>query len=63
MHDADHYRELAERARRLADAQTTPQSQELLRRSAQAFDDIAEDIELGAIEIRHPELLPQRRRR
>jgi hypothetical protein len=27
------------------------------------YEDIAEDIDLGAIEIRHPELLPQRNHR
>jgi hypothetical protein len=33
-----------------------------LYRLAQDFDDITEDIENGAVEIRHPELLPQRKR-
>ena len=31
-----------------------------LRQTAQDFDDIAEDLETGAVEVRHPELLPQR---
>ena len=26
------------------------------------YDDIAEDLETGAVEIRHPELMPQNRR-
>jgi len=30
----------------------------MLRTAAQDYEDIAEDIDLGAIEIRHPELLP-----
>jgi hypothetical protein len=34
---------------------------EVLHRVAQDYDDIAEDLEGGAIEIRHPELMPQRR--
>jgi hypothetical protein len=29
---------------------------------AQDYSDIAEDLELGAIEIPHPELMPQLRR-
>jgi len=28
---------------------------------ARDYDDIAEDLECGAIEMRHPELMPQRR--
>jgi hypothetical protein len=28
---------------------------------ARDYDDIAEDLERGVIEIRHPELMPQRR--
>jgi hypothetical protein len=30
--------------------------------TAQDYDNFAEDLENGAIEIRHPELMPQRRR-
>jgi hypothetical protein len=30
-------------------------------RLAQDFDELAEDLLRGAIEIRHPELMPQRR--
>ena len=30
-----------------------------LRRTAQDFDEIAEDLETDAVEVRHPELLPQ----
>jgi hypothetical protein len=29
---------------------------------AQDYEDLAEDLENGAIEIRHPELLPQHNR-
>jgi hypothetical protein len=32
-----------------------------LIKAAQNFDDIAEDLEAGAIEVRHPELMPQQR--
>ena len=62
MYDADYYRQQAERARWHAARQTAPPTEKLLRRVAQDFDDIAEDIEKGAVEIRHPELLPQNRR-
>jgi hypothetical protein len=29
---------------------------------AQDYDDIAEDLENGAVDIKHPEMLPQRNR-
>ena len=61
MHWAPYYREQAARARRLAD-HATGEIHDTLRHLAQDFEDIAEDLEIGAIEIRHPELLPQRRR-
>jgi hypothetical protein len=32
--------------------------EDILRRLAQDFDETAEDIEVGATEVRHPELLP-----
>jgi len=34
----------------------------MLRQMAQDYTDIAEDLETGAIEIRHPELMPQTHR-
>ncbi len=40
-----------------------PELCETLRRVAQDFDDVAYDLETGAVEIRHPEMLPQRHRR
>jgi hypothetical protein len=39
-----------------------PDLLEVLHRVAHDYDDIAEDLEGGAIEVRHPELMPQRRR-
>ena len=33
----------------------------LLSQVAREYDDIAEDLENGAVEIRHPELMPQTR--
>ena len=61
MHRAQYHREQAERARRLA-RHVTGAAHDTLRQLAQDFDDIAEDLENGAVEIRHPELLSQRRR-
>jgi hypothetical protein len=59
MQQARYYREQAELSRRLA-ARTTdkPMSKEL-NKIARDFDDIAVDLEQGAIEFRHPELMPQ----
>ena len=60
MQNAHYYREQAERARRLARAQTHRETRSILERVARDYDDLAEDLEIGAVEIRHPELLPQR---
>ena len=62
MHPPEYYRQHAAHARTLADLTYQPELQDMLRRTAQDFEDIAEDIEIGAVEIRHGELLPQRRR-
>jgi hypothetical protein len=56
MHDAAYYREQAERARRLAKVPTDRETQEALERLAQDYWEVAEDLEGGAEEIRHPEL-------
>jgi hypothetical protein len=61
MMDADYYRQQAARARRLADAIGNREMQEQLSRIAIDYDDIAADLERGAVEVRHPELMPQRR--
>jgi hypothetical protein len=57
MERASHYRELADHARQLAEATWQEELEEMLRRVAHDFDEIAEDIEVGATEVRHPELL------
>ena len=62
MMDAGYYRQQAARARRLADGVTNQEMQEQLKRIAIDYDDIAVDLEQGAIEVRHPELMPQLRR-
>ena len=61
MQDASYYRDQAERARRLARAITNRETEALLSRVARDYEDFAEDLETGAIEIRHPELMPQTR--
>jgi hypothetical protein len=62
MYDASYYREQAERALRLARVPTDSETQEALERVARDYEEIAEDLESGAIEIRHPDLMPQSRR-
>jgi len=62
MHSQQYYRGQAARARRLSASVYQRELVELLDRVAQVYDDIAEDLEIGAITIRHPELLPQLKR-
>jgi len=57
MDRASDYRELAEHARQLAEATWQHNLEEMLHRLARDFGEIAEDIEAGATEVRHPELL------
>jgi hypothetical protein len=60
MQKPSYYREQAARARRLARG-SRDDIEELLKHLASDFDDIAVDLERGAVEIRHPELMPQNR--
>ena len=62
MMNANYYRQQAARARRLAAAIGNQEMQEQLKRMAIDYDDIAVDLELGAVEVRHPELMPQQHR-
>ena len=62
MYEAQYYREKATHARRLAGTVTDDDAIETLLGFAQEFDDIAEDLERGAIHIRHEHLMPQRQR-
>ena len=57
MDRAAHYRDKANRALRLAEAAWQPELKDRLRSLAKDYDEISEDIETGATEIRHPELL------
>lgn len=61
MQDAVYYRTQAARARRMARGQRRDIETNLLQ-IAIDYDQIAEDLENGAVEIRHPELMPQNRR-
>jgi hypothetical protein len=54
MDRAAHYRDKANRALRLAEAAWQPELKDRLRSLAKDYDEIAEDIETGATEIRHP---------
>ena len=58
MQSETYYREQAARARRLA-GHGRGDIYDMLLRVALDFDDIAEDLKRNAIEIRHPERLPQ----
>lgn len=62
MQKAAFYREQAERARRLARSITNGEAERMLPGMAQEYDDLATDLERGAVEIRHPELLTARQR-
>ncbi|HZU89235.1 MAG TPA: hypothetical protein VE993_08260 [Stellaceae bacterium] len=59
MRDAAYYRECAAHARRLAETMYQGEVRKVLCTMAQDYDEIAEDLENGAIEIRHPDLMPQ----
>ena len=61
MQSASYYREQADRARRLMRAIDDPAAKDVLRQMAEDYDEIAEDLERGAIEIPHPARMPQRR--
>jgi len=50
---------IAERAKRLSDKTLDAELSEALASAARDFSEIADDLERGAIEIRHPELMPQ----
>ena len=63
MDRTSHYPELADHARRLADATWQEDLEELLRRLARDFDDIAEDIGADMTEASHPGPPPEAFRR
>ena len=57
MDRATYYRAQADHARQLAEATWQPELEGMLCDLAKDYDEVAEDIEKGAIEIRHAELL------
>jgi hypothetical protein len=60
MQDPGYYRREAEHARRLLKLVHQAELVEMLTGVIREYDDLAEDLESGAVEIRHPESLPQR---
>ena len=56
MQNAAYYRQRAEHIRLLARPSGL---QDELMRAAQDFEELADDLLHGAVEIRHPELMPQ----
>lgn len=63
MMEAGYYREQASRARRLSAGITNNlEVSRQLHDMAQDYDELAADIESGAIGVRHPELLSSKQR-
>jgi hypothetical protein len=60
MYPAPYYRQKAAHARKLADMSPEGEVRRALEGIIVDYEQIAEDLELGAIEIRHPELMPQK---
>jgi hypothetical protein len=63
MYEPAYYRNQASHARRLARGAVPSETADALEQAAQDFDEIAEDLETGAIKISHPELMPQNEER
>ncbi len=59
MQSMSYYLEQAEKAEPLASLIDDEQARSQLHKMAQDYKDIAQDLETGAIDIRHPELMPQ----
>ena len=59
MQSVSYYRMQADKATRLAAMLTDARAAADLFKMAQDYRDIAEDLENGAIEIRHSERMPQ----
>ena len=64
MRSPSYYRDQAERAQRLARSVTDRDGvKAILSQVAQEYEELAEDLEGGAVEIRHPELTLETNRR
>lgn len=59
MQESSYYRQEAIRARRLSNAINHLEARDALLKMAKDYDEIAIDLETGAVEIRHPDLMPQ----
>jgi hypothetical protein len=59
MQSAAYYLGQAEKAERLASMLTDERASAALLQMAEDYRDIAEDLTNGAIDIRHPERMPQ----
>ena len=57
MNSASNYRERGNRLRQLAEMTWQDNLEALLRRVAHDYDEVANDLEAGATEIRHKELI------
>ena len=57
MDGASYYRERADHLRRLAEMTWQRELEGVVRSLAQDYDETAEDLEAGATEVHHPELL------
>ena len=61
MQDPRYYRNEAARARRLVGAINHPEARDALLKMAKDYDEIAVDLERGAINIEHPGRMPQQK--
>ena len=59
MQNAAYYRKKAERVRQLARFSSDSIYDEMMQ-LAKDFDELADDLLHGAVELRHPELMPQK---
>ena len=59
MHGPGYYRRQAQKARYFAQTAIQDDLSSEFAEMARDFDEIAIDLESGAVEIRHPELMPQ----
>lgn len=63
MQTTRYYRDQADKARALAHDVATPDAADTLQKMAEDYDDIADDLQNGAVDIRHPELMKQPERK
>jgi len=57
MRGSSYYHAEADHARRLADITAQPNVEEVLRRVAEEFDRLADDVATGDVDFYHPEIL------